>query len=143
MKVIRPIVGLFFLGTAAYLGRLAYEGDGELSEIEYFTPKINDQSEVFFRAKNIEGKRGIYLVKGEHLLRLIGEGDAVDTDLGAAKILWNKFYPGFSGEIDVNNNGDIVFHALLVASDTEREIGSGIFYLERKKIDENTDLNQE
>lgn len=123
--------------------RLAYEGDGELSEIEYFTPKINDQSEVFFRAKNMEGKRGIYLVKGEHLLRLIGEGDAVDTDLGAAKILWNKFYPGFSGEIDVNNNGDIVFHALLVASDTEREIGSGIFYLERKKIDENTDLNQE
>lgn len=132
-----------YKNTEAETLRLAYEGDGEISEIEYFTPKINDQSEVYFRAKNMEGKRGIYLVQKDHAVRLIGENDTVDTDLGTAKILWNKFYPGFSGEIDVNNNGDIVFHALLVSTETEREIGAGIFYLQRKKEISNKETTQE
>lgn len=112
--------------------RIAFEGRDDILEIEYFTPKINEASEIYFRAKNTEGKRGIYLATADHVLRLIGEDDVVETDLGPAKILWNKFYPGLSGEIDVNKTGDVVFHCLLVTADNEREIGAGVFYVERK-----------
>ena len=113
--------------------RVAFEGDSQISEIEYFTPKIIDSGEIYFRAKDHEGKRGIYLYTNDVVVRLIGEDDVVETDLGQAKILWNKFYPGLSGDLDVNQNGDVVFHALLVNKEDGREIGAGIFQMLRKK----------
>ncbi|MCK6595063.1 MAG: hypothetical protein L6Q33_07685 [Bacteriovoracaceae bacterium] len=120
--------------------RVAFEGDTQISEIEYFMPKIIDNGDIYFRAKDHDGKRGIYLYTNDVVVRLIGEDDVVDTDLGAAKILWNKFYPGLSGDIDVNQNGDVVFHALLVSKDENREIGAGIFQILRKKANnENED----
>ncbi len=114
------------------LVRVALEGEKGISEIEYFSPRIIDNGSVFFRAKDHEGKRSIYKVEGDTVWRLIGEGDEIVTDLGPAKILWNKFFPGLSGEIDVNNKGDVVLHALLVKDDN-REIGDGIVLLENNK----------
>lgn len=115
------------------LRNLAIEKVDELSEIEMFTPKVNDQGLVAFRAKDQEGKRGIFIANTEGIKKLVTEGDEVKTDLGMAKILSNPNYPGFSGEIDMNDNGDIVFTCLIVGAADNKEWGTAVFKLSPKK----------
>lgn len=115
------------------LRNLAIEKADDLSEIELFTPKINDKGLVAFRAKDLEGKRGLYVANTEGFKKIIGEGDEVMTDLGMAKILSNPNYPGFTGEIDMNDNGEIVFSCLLVSSKDDKEWGSAIMKISPKK----------
>lgn len=115
------------------LRHLALEKEGGISEIELFTPKINEQGTVFFRAKDMDGKRGIYAADTGEVKKLIGEGDTVMTDLGQAKILSNPNYPGFSGEIHVNDKGELVFSCLLVSAQDDKEWGTAIYKLSPKK----------
>lgn len=115
------------------LRHLAIEKADELTEIELFTPKVNDQGLVAFRARDLEGKRGLFVASTEGIKKLIGEGDEVMTDLGMAKILSNPNYPGFSGEIDMNDNGEIVFSCLLVSAQDNKEWGTAILKLSPKK----------
>ena len=95
--------------------------------IEIFSPKVNDQGQVLFRAKDELGKRGIYLADANGVKRIISEGDEVNTDLGMGKILSNPNYPGFGGEVDMNDHGEIVFNCLLVGAKDNKEWGSAIF----------------
>jgi len=115
------------------LRNLAIEKADEISEIEMFTPKVNEQGLVAFRAKDPQGKRGIFVASTEGIKKLVTEGDLVSTDLGMAKILSNPNYPGFSGEIDMNDNGDIVFTCLLVGANDNKEWGTAVFKLSPKK----------
>jgi hypothetical protein len=114
------------------LTEFAVEDQKEIGEIEMFTPKVNESGLVIFRAKNKEGKRGIYLADGKEVRRIIGEGDALETDLGAGAVLSNPNFPGFGGEVDINDNNEIVFHCLVV-SDDNRELGSAIYKITPKK----------
>ena len=114
------------------LSNFAVEGLNNILEIEMFTPKINDQGQVVFRARDINGKRGIYLADGSSVKRIIGEGDDIVTDLGNGKILFNPNYPGIGGEVDMNNLGEIVFYCLVVSSD-DKELGSAIYKIIPKK----------
>jgi hypothetical protein len=109
------------------LKNIAREKADDISEIEYFAPKVNDQGLVLFRAKNTEGKRGIYLADSGRITRIIAEGDEVQTDLGTAKILSNPNYPGFGGEVDMNDHGEIVFYCLIVGAKDNKEWGSAIY----------------
>ena len=111
------------------LRNLAIENLDEISEIEMFTPKVNSQGTVAFRARDQAGKRGIYIATTEGIKKLIGEGDEIKTDLGMAKVLSNPHYPGFSGEIDMNDNGEIVFSCLIVGAADNKEWGTAIFKL--------------
>ena len=106
---------------------VASEKADNISEIELFSPKVNDQGQVLFRAKDIEGKRGIYMADTSGVKRIIGEGDEVQTDLGPGKILSNPNYPGFGGEVDMNDHGEIVFYCLLVGAKDNQEWGSAVF----------------
>jgi hypothetical protein len=115
------------------LRNLAIEKADDLSEIEMFTPKVNDQGLVAFRAKDLQGKRGIFIASTFGIKKLIGEGDEIMTDLGMAKILSNPNFPGFSGEIDMNDNGDIVFTCILVGAADNKEWGTAVFKLSPKK----------
>jgi hypothetical protein len=108
------------------LKNIAVEGHDDISEIEMFTPKINDQGLVLFRAKNMAGLRGLYLADGSNVKRLIGEGDEIETDLGAGMILFNPNFPGFGGEVDINDQGEIVFHCIVVTPDN-KELGSAVY----------------
>jgi len=114
------------------LSNFAAEGKNDILEIEMFTPKINDQGQVVFRARDINGKRGVYLADGTSVKRIIGEGDEIATDLGSGKILFNPNYPGIGGEVDMNNQGEIVFYCLVVSSD-DKELGSAIYKITPKK----------
>ncbi len=116
------------------LRTLAVEGANDISEIEMFSPKVNDQGMVLFRAKNAEGKRGLYVADENGMKRIIGEGDDVETDLGSAKILSNPNYPGFGGEVDLNDKGEIVFYCLIIASPDNKELGSAVFKVTPKRL---------
>lgn len=109
------------------LTNIATEKMDDILEIEMFSPKVNNMGIVLFRAKNTEGKRGLYIASREGVKRLIGEGDEVVTDLGIGKILSNPNYPGFGGEVDMNDNGDIVFYSLVVGAKDNKEWGSAIY----------------
>lgn len=107
---------------------IASEKADGISEIEIFTQKVNDQGQVLFRAKDNRGKRGIYIADTNGVKRIIGEGDEIQTDLGLGKILSNPNYPGFGGDVDMNDHGEIVFYCLLVgAKDNQQEWGSAVF----------------
>lgn len=115
------------------LHTLAVEGQNGLSELELFTPKVNDQGLVVFRAKDSEGKRAIYIANESGMKRLIGEGDDISTDLGSGKILLNPNYPGLAGNIDMNDLGEIVFHCLVVNASDNKELGSAVYKITPKK----------
>lgn len=106
---------------------LARENADDISEIELFSPKINEQGQILFRAKNMDGKRGLYVADAAGVKRIVGEGDEVMTDLGVGKILSNPNYPGFGGEVDMNDHGEIVFYCLVVGAKDNKEWGSAIY----------------
>lgn len=110
------------------LTNIVIEGQNDISEIEQFAPKMNDQAAIAFRAKDANGKRGIYLADLSGVKRLIGEGDEIMTDLGIGRILSNPNYPGFGGDVDMNEQGEIVFYCLVVDSNN-RELGSAVYKL--------------
>ncbi len=115
------------------LRNLVIEKADDISEIELFSPKVNDQGQVLFRAKDLEGKRGLYVADISGMRRIIGEGDTVMTDLGEGKILSNPNFPGFGGEVDMNDHGEIVFYCLVVGSKDNKEWGSAVFKISPQK----------
>ena len=115
------------------LTNFAIEGQNDISEIEMFAPKINAQGLVLFRAKDMSGKRGLFLADGATVKKIITEGDAIATDLGAGAILYNPNYPGFGGEVDMNDQGEIVFYCVVVSTDN-KELGSAVYKITPKKL---------
>lgn len=105
---------------------------GEVSEIEMFSPKINSKGQVLFRAKNKEGKRSIFLADQDELKMIVSEGSELPSDLGLAKILSNPNYPAFSGDVDFNDNGDIVFNAIIIGAKWDQEWGSAVYKISPK-----------
>lgn len=110
------------------LKNVATEGADDISEIELFAPKVNDQGIVVFRAKDMSGKRGIYLADTTGVKKIISEGDVITTDLGLGKILSNPNFPGFSGAVDMNDDGVIVFYCMVVDLNN-KELGSAIYQI--------------
>lgn len=114
------------------LTNIAIEGQNDISEIEMFAPKINDQGLVLFRAKDMSGKRGLYLADTTTVTRLVGEGSEIETDLGPGTILFNPNYPGLGGEVDMNDQGEIVFYCLIVSAEG-KELGAAVYKMTPKK----------
>lgn len=114
------------------LKNLVIEKADNISEIEMFSPKINEQGQVLFRAKDKEGKRGIYLADSKEVRKIVGEGDEVMTDLGMGKILSNPNFPGFGGDVDMNDHGEIVFYCLVVGAKDNKEWGSAVYKVSPK-----------
>lgn len=110
-----------------HLKNLVIEKADDISEIEMFSPKINELGQVLFRAKDKDGKRGIYLADSKELKKIVAEGDEVMTDLGVGKILSNPNFPGFGGDVDMNDHGEIVFYCLVVGAKDNKEWGSAVF----------------
>ena len=111
------------------LTNLVIEKNDNISEIELFAPKVNEQGMVVFRAKDLEGKRGIYITSIEGTKKLVGEGDEIMTDLGLGIILSNPNFPGFGGDVDMNDHGEIVFYCLVIGAKDNQEWGSAVFKL--------------
>ncbi|MES2803504.1 MAG: hypothetical protein V4654_13505 [Bdellovibrionota bacterium] len=112
---------------------VAQEKINNISQIEMFSPKINDNGFVVFRAKDENGLRGIFLanpfVATPEIKKLIGEGDAIMADQGMATILKRDQFPGFGGNVDINNNNEIVFSAVIATENQKWIFGSAIYKL--------------
>ncbi len=112
------------------LTTLAEEGTSDLSEIESFAPKVNNKGLVLFRGKDTSGLRSLYVASLEGVQKIISEGTEVMTDQGPGKILSNPNYPGFGGEVDMNDKGEIVFFCLIVRAknnNENKELGSAVY----------------
>ena len=111
----------------------AQENINSISQIELFSAKINDNGLVVFRAKDEKGLRGIFLSNPFSLnptvKKLVGEGDAIRADQGMAAILKRDQFPGFGGNIDINNKNEIVFSTVLVTENQKFILGSAIYKL--------------
>jgi len=113
---------------------VAQEKLNNISQIEMFSPKINDNGLVVFRAKDDQGLRGIFLANpfalNPEVKKLIGEGDAIMADQGLAAILKRDQFPGFGGNVDINNNNEIVFSAVIATENHKWIYGSAIYKLQ-------------
>ncbi len=115
-----------------HLKNVVIEKSDGISEIEMFSPKINEQGQILFRAKDMDGKRGIYLADSKEVKKIVAEGDEVMTDLGMGKILSNPNFPGFGGDVDMNDHGEIVFYCLVVGAKDNKEWGSAVYKVSPK-----------
>lgn len=107
--------------------RYATEGQDGVSELELFAPQVNSQGIAVFRATNLKGLRGIYLADGQQIRRVIGEGDQIPTDLGMGRILANPNFPGFGGNVRINERNEIVFYTIINSAVGPHEWGSGVY----------------
>ncbi|MEO7432873.1 MAG: choice-of-anchor tandem repeat NxxGxxAF-containing protein [Dokdonella sp.] len=106
----------------------AVDPAGTVRELDSFAPAINDSGWVAFRAKDAAGQ-AIYVGDGSALVRVIGNADAVATDLGLGQLGQNNATdPVFAGKPSINANGDIAFVAgVYPQGDNQTEWGSGVF----------------
>lgn len=113
------------------LQSLVTEGLDGIAELELFTPRLNSSGTVAFRAKNAKGLRGLYVANESSVKRLLGEGDSIMTDKGHGYILLKQDFPGFAGDIDFNEKGELAF-ACVLASPENKIIGDAIYKLSPK-----------
>jgi hypothetical protein len=104
---------------------------GPVRAIDSFAPDISNDGLVVFRGQDADGQ-AIFVGDGKMLVRVIGKGDVVATDLGAGQVGQHIDNPGswpiFSGSPTINNLGDVALVAALhPQGNTQEEWGSGVF----------------
>jgi hypothetical protein len=126
-------------GDGVYLGygegnfvEIATVDHPDLTGIDFFAPDVNDNGYVAFRGFDAGGRA--LFIGGElggsppFLVRVIGEHDLVDTDLGQARIDQNDSSPVFGGSVALNELNDIAFAATLTPpGNNQIEWGTGMF----------------
>jgi len=106
------------------------EGEQGVTSLEYFKPSVNSLGHIAFRAKDSSGHRSIFFYNGKNIRKLISEGNLLETDRETAKIYQHVKNPGLSGGISLNNNGQIVFHCLLMTKNDEEALGEAVYLLQ-------------
>jgi hypothetical protein len=105
----------------------AVDPTGTILELDSFAPAINDAGWVAFRARDANGQ-AVYLGDGTSLLRVVGNGDIVGTDLGSGQLGQHESSPVFAGHPSINARGDIAFVAgVHPQGNNQVEWGSGVF----------------
>ncbi|WP_300616891.1 choice-of-anchor tandem repeat NxxGxxAF-containing protein [Dokdonella sp.] len=100
---------------------------GDVRVIDAFAPAINDDGLVVFRGEDANGQ-AVFAGDGKTIVRVIGKGDAVSTDLGPGQLGQHDTSPVFSGAPAVNGYGDVAFVAgLHPEGNNQEEWGSGVF----------------
>lgn len=97
--------------TIAAAGQL----DIESVSMSTFPPAISDNSWVAFRAKDTAGD-ALFIGDGNSLVRIIGMGSTVNTDLGPTTLGYTfsvDNVQALSGPIDINTKGQIAFAGVL------------------------------
>lgn len=106
---------------------IAAVGDDGLTEIQYFSPDINNHGDVVFRGSDATGQ-AVFVGDGGALTRVAGQGDEAETDLGVAQLGQHDASPVFGGAPRINNLGQISFTAgVHPAGDNQVEWGTGVF----------------
>lgn len=105
---------------------IARVGAGPITGIDFFAPAINNNGLVAFRANDADGQ-AVYVGDGSSLVRVIGKGDLIETDLGTGRLGQHDSSPVFGGAPGLNDRGDVVAIAGLHPHDNNQvEWGSGV-----------------
>ncbi|MDQ2658889.1 MAG: PEP-CTERM sorting domain-containing protein [Verrucomicrobiota bacterium] len=107
--------GLFLFHNGQITTIALADPAGMVRDLNFFAPEINDFGLIAFRGKDSANNDAIFVSDGTNLLRLIGVGDAIQTDRGADSII------AISGKPNLNNLGEVVFNVNLATG------GSGVF----------------
>lgn len=117
---------VFFWRNSQYQ-LIAEEGD-KISEIETFSPVVNNLRTIAFRAKDESAKRSLFVWNEKFgLKKILSEGDLLTTDRETGRVLDSSWGPGFSGQIALNNLNELVFTVVLESKNGEQRLGSGIY----------------
>lgn len=103
----------------------------EITELETFAPSLNERGQIVFRAKDHQGRRSIFSWSAKQgLKRQLGEGDLCPLEnLGTARILLSSWGPGLAGAPSLNNQGEVVFSAVMEEKNGGERLGSGVYRL--------------
>jgi hypothetical protein len=117
-----------FLTDGSMVTTIATTAMPEISSIDYFAPAANDHGLVAFRAVDGAGLMAVFVGDGQGLVKVATEHDLVPTDLGQGRIDQHDTSVVFGGGPDINNSGDVAFHATLTPPDNNQiEWGTGLF----------------
>ena len=106
---------------------VAVVGEDGLQSLAFFAPDVNDAGQVVFRGTDADGD-AVFVADGASLVRVAGNGDVVETDLGTAQLGQHDASPVFGGAPRINNRGDVSFNAgVHPEGDNLTEWGSGVF----------------
>jgi len=117
-----------FLTDGSTVTTIATTASPEISSIDYFAPSANDHGQVVFRAVDGAGLMAVFVGDGQGLVKVATEHDLVPTDLGQGRIDQHDGSVVFGGAPDINDSGDVAFHATLTPADNNQiEWGTGLF----------------
>ncbi|MFP2925343.1 MXAN_5453 family MXYO-CTERM-anchored protein [Pyxidicoccus sp. 3LG] len=118
-----------FLWTGTELKVVAQAGQGDIRDVEFFPPDLNDSGLVVFRAFTRDGLRAVWVGDGVELKRVATEHDLLPSDQGEARIDQETTTgPVFAGGPQINARGDVTFVAGLAPPDDDQvEWGTAIY----------------
>jgi hypothetical protein len=91
-----------FLSNGTQTITIATPGVG-LTSIDNFSPNVNNNNQVVFRATDLNGNISVFVGDGTTLQRVVGIGDPIQTDIGTFNI------NSLGGNPTINDLGDIAF----------------------------------
>ena len=131
-----------FVSNGTSTTEIARTQAGQLNEIEFFAPAASDTGLVAFRGRDGAGKRSIFVGDGNELVRVVGDGSPVPSDLGDAKIGRPDTSPVFGGSPRMNARGDLVFGcSIMPLNSSAGTWGSAVYVLRVKESARPADIN--
>ena len=131
-----------FVSNGTSTTEIARTQAGQLNEIEFFAPAASDTGLVAFRGRDGAGKRSIFVGDGTELVRVIGDGSPVPSDLGDAKVGRPDTSPVFGGNPRMNSRGDVVFGcSIMPLGSSAGTWGSAVYVLRAKEPSRLADIN--
>ena len=117
-----------FVGDGSSIVTVAEEGDLGITDIEFFSPAINNSGLVAFRGKDERGQIAIYVGDGTDLVKLVTIGDTLP---GAG--IFDDVIAGrpdgltaFGGGVAINDLGEVAF-SVQVNDGFGTLLGTGVY----------------
>ena len=131
-----------FVSNGTATTEIARTQAGQLNEIEFFAPAASDTGLVAFRGRDGVGKRSVFVGDGTELVRVVGDGSPVPSDLGDAKIGRPDTSPVFGGSPRMNSRGDLVFGcSIMPLNSSAGTWGSAVYILRVQESARPADIN--
>ena len=131
-----------FVSNGTTTTEIARTQAGQLNEIEFFAPAASETGLVAFRGRDGAGKRAIFVGDGTDLVRAVGDGSPMPSDLGDAKIGRPDTSPVFGGNPRMNARGDLVFGcSIMPLGSSAGTWGSAVYVLRAKDPIRPADIN--
>ena len=131
-----------FVSNGTSTTEIARTQPGQLNEIEFFAPAASDTGLVAFRGRDGAGKRSIFVGDGTELIRVVGDGSPMPSDLGDAQVGRPDTSPVFGGSPRMNSRGDLVFGCSITPlGNTSGTWGSAVYVMRVKESARPADIN--